>query len=798
MRLRVLSVPLCLGLSFLWSCGGSKATSTPPGMLNAQGGKGGSSGASGGGTAGTSLGLGGSPVGGGGTSNLLGGGGTMTTMTGPGGETPMAQGYDVLPHEDQVISWTAGQPAPTVLFEAYDNGQPYKASWSVDRLDIGGVPVGLSPTATFTATTSAFGVATLTTSFSGGPTLTRHITVKVSLSQNGPTMAMSQQQLVVSSAAQLVKAGGIGGVGGEGLGPTVTDMPTLAALKTPMSPGGVQLGFLYPYDATVWPRGMLPPLLMWTSSMQDADAIKISLDTTSGAFHWDGTFGKPTVDTMSMQPFVRQQIPPDVWQLATSSAGGTTLTGKVDQLTVSLVVAKGGVGYGPIQETWTVAPAALTGTVYYNTYGTALTSHGGAVLGIKPGVPNPSVIAGQNECNVCHSVSDDGSRMIAAHANYNNSFLVDLKTMQTFDLTAPDAYFWGGLSSDGSRMLLGSGTAYEQPQTSEVTFSTTTLGDPMATAATGFPMMFQGGSPRYSPSGAHVAFELLYGGVGGPQDLVVMDRSSSDVFGNPRTLAPGMPGSNIIYGFPEFFPADDGVVFHRGMINCMDGVRYSTRRCDGLPVGTVGNQAQIWWSDLATKTPHPLNNLNGMHADGSNALPQGPNNHGSDIDLNYEPTVIPLPVGGYIWVVFTSRRLYGNLATIDPWNSHPGGDYDPTNYAQVTPKKLWVAAVDLNAQGGTDPSHPAFYLPGQELMAGNMAGVWALDPCKADGSSCTSGDQCCNGFCDPNAAGMNVCGPKQSNQCAKEQEHCMTAADCCNPMDQCINNFCSIVAPHVN
>ena len=29
--------------------------------------------------------------------------------------------------------------------------------------------------------------------------------------------------------------------------------------------------------------------------------------------------------------------------------------------------------------------------------------------------------------------------------------------------------------------------------------------------------------------------------------------------------------------------------------------------------------------------------------------------------MNYEPTVLPVAVGGYYWVVFTSRRAYGNF-----------------------------------------------------------------------------------------------------------------------------------------
>ena len=63
--------------------------------------------------------------------------------------------------------------------------------------------------------------------------------------------------------------------------------------------------------------------------------------------------------------------------------------------------------------------------------------------------------------------------------------------------------------------------------------------------------------------------------------------------------------------------------------------------------------------------------------------------------------------------------------------------------------KLWVAAIDLNAPAGTDPSHPAFYLPAQELLAGNSRGYWVVDPCHVDLTSCETGDECCGGFCRP-------------------------------------------------
>jgi hypothetical protein len=206
----------------------------------------------------------------------------------------------------------------------------------------------------------------------------------------------------------------------------------------------------------------------------------------------------------------------------------------------------------------------------------------------------------------------------------------------------------------------------------------------------------------------------------------------------------------------------------------------------------MGTRAELWWLDLKTKTAHPLDNLNGKNASGT-YLPTGPNAHDDDTTLNYEPTVNPVPSGGYAWVVFTSRRLYGNVATINPFYSDPRF-HDLTSTA--TPKKLWVAAIDLNAPAGTDPSHPAFYLPAQELLAGNSRGYWVVDPCKGDASSCETGDECCGGFCRPGADGGALVCTATVPACAQEFEKCTTNADCCNsPAIQCINGRCAAPGP---
>jgi hypothetical protein len=229
-----------------------------------------------------------------------------------------------------------------------------------------------------------------------------------------------------------------------------------------------------------------------------------------------------------------------------------------------------------------------------------------------------------------------------------------------------------------------------------------------------------------------------------------------------------------------------------------------------------GARSELWWVTTgATPQAIPLLALNGRSAPGVSYLPLLPNNHDGkggvtdpkdsqsevgwdDTTLNYEPTVLPVVVGGYAWVVFTSRRAYGNQLTEVPWMSWPQ-DYDTTNLAMSPTKKLWVAAIDLNAPPGTDPSHPAFYLPAQEILAGNSRGFWVLDPCHPDGATCVSGDQCCNGFCEPGSDGGLVCGSAPvTATCSGAQEACKTTADCCQSAGQslqCIAGFCAQPPP---
>ena len=160
----------------------------------------------------------------------------------------------------------------------------------------------------------------------------------------------------------------------------------------------------------------------------------------------------------------------------------------------------------------------------------------------------------------------------------------------------------------------------------------------------------------------------------------------------------------------------------------------------------------------------------------------------SDYQLNYLPSVNPTEAAGYNWVIFSSRRMYGNVAYGHPWDAEPGTVCE----ASTTPstKKLWVAAVDKDWTPGTDPSHPAFYLPGQELLAGNSNAYWINAACTPVGGLCSTHDDCCGATGNPQdvtteckvVSTATVPATKRCSSlssCSGAGAACTTSGDCC-------------------
>jgi hypothetical protein len=177
----------------------------------------------------------------------------------------------------------------------------------------------------------------------------------------------------------------------------------------------------------------------------------------------------------------------------------------------------------------------------------------------------------------------------------------------------------------------------------------------------------------------------------------------------------------------------------------------------------------------------------------------------ADADKAYQPTVLPFTAGGKRWVIFTSPRSYGNQFN----QRGSGGTGTPTDFS-CGASMLWVAALDDATANGTDRSHPAFFMPGQQVAKitttphyVNERGYLVPSPCKSTGTSCSVDEECCGSSASPATAACrapvgwdpSTGAPAKTCQalsgtCSNAGQSCATGADCCNS-GSCVNFVCA-------
>jgi hypothetical protein len=678
----------------------------------------------------------------------------------------------VTPADPKVTVDPADPSASSVTFKARGDGSD-QVTWAVSNPDFGSI----DDNGVFTPSGRAGGTVEVTATV-GNVVGRVTVTIAIAYRQNGAPAGGNEDAGV----------GGLGGVGGEGLGSAVSD--AIAKILDGKPSVDSSLSLLYPYDETVFPLGILPPLFQWTKgSHGNADGVYVHLSAPP-YFDYKGYFAPPAA-LPAGDAFVRHSVPKDVWTAATRTAAGSTLD-------VEVVVAADGKAWGPMHQSYKIALAPVTGKIYYQAYNTALAHNydektvsgalmGGATLSITVGQESPELVAGKDSsdhsgCRVCHSVSAYGDRMVVQHGEkYVNTSSYDLKNGNKETTPyVPGTVGWAGLYPDGQ---LGLSDTVNVGNSAVEVNGPVALYDMNTGAAVPAPGLSDFatsiGLPAFSPDGKHAVFVLFKGnstpaiGDADGKKLVVMDFDlASKTFSNPRLLW-GATADDPRPSWSSFLPSSNVVVFQRRWQGT-NSETFATRE---------GARGELWWVDLATATAGPMDRTNGIGADGTPYVPKGDNNHDDDVRLSYEPSISPVASGGYAWMVFMSRRMYGNVATIDPWASDPR-KVDLT--AGVTPKKIWMAAIDLSPTPGKDPSHPAFYIPGQELHGVNSRPFFALQPCLSDRGTCTSGIDCCTGFCR-----NGLCQTPPEHSCAVTNEKCTKSADCCDSRNRCIGGFCA-------
>lgn len=527
---------------------------------------------------------------------------------------------------------------------------------------------------------------------------------------------------------------------------TDVDLASLGVLDAPPSGADTKLTtLLYPYDATVFPLGINAPLLMWNAPEAKA-AYRVHLEEKN--YVYDGFF--------SVASPAQLRVPQKFWDTITASNTGDPLV-----LTLTRFDSPSGKALTSVTQKWTIAPASLRGAIYYWT-----TSAGGHMARIRPGTgATPEVING-GKCMGCHAVSADGSTLVAAVEGLpTTDGSGDNRPWVSFDLPtatvrATSGFFAGNVAvnPDGKYTVFGS---------QKLRLGDTKTGLEVAGSGLDAIALDPGSvglmTPAFSPDGKHLAavegsgswYHNLMNG-----KLVTLDfDEATHTFSGLKGLvaASTFPAAEHAIAYPTWTPDSSSIAFHVG--------DYDTG-CDAQGCDAAAKQlGEIW-----------MQNASGAAATMLSTLSDGAPN-AADHNVAYEPTFNPVERGGYFWVVFTSSRDWGNRIT---------------GVANNGKKRLWVAAID-KASGAADPSHPPFFLDGQEEATTNMRGFWALAACTPTkgGGACAAGFECCSGFCD-----KGVCIDVSTESCKDVGVTCTVDAECCNaPYVKCEGGKCAPVKP---
>ncbi len=511
--------------------------------------------------------------------------------------------------------------------------------------------------------------------------------------------------------------------------PTAAQAAAFAAANT----ADPSLNVVYPYDKTVFPRGLPSPLVQWTGG---APNQFFKIEAKSKTFEYTAY---ATVANANGE-YAFPKVPQDAWARLTDSTDGT--------LDVTVQRYDGAKAFLPKALRWSIAGANLKGTVYYTRL---IDLPGGTfVRRIEPGqAPTNATQVNGEQCIACHSVSKDGSRIVGSINGSASPWGVwDARTGQRlYQSTQPSGF--QAISPDGAFVLWRhwSSSSFGADTPPVLRLSTATSDAVLANLSLPAGTPGAPSHPVWSPDGTRIALGVRTAGDG-------LIYTASTIWISKVTLGatPGFSDVKKIIDATAAYPVATAPSF------TPDSKWLAFMRANKSRGSDNDSRGELWISSVDGTTLIRLDRTNG-----TGVLPSA--------DRNWGPSFHPVAAGGYYWVAFYAQRNYGHKFT-------------------SSNRQMWIAAVDLNPVAGTDPSHPAFYIAGQETDATNERPQFTVPPCKPLGATCENGYDCCDGFCRAAEDGGGLVCQKPGTGCARAGERCVVKADCCDQAE-CIGGFCT-------
>lgn len=538
-----------------------------------------------------------------------------------------------------------------------------------------------------------------------------------------------------ASGSAGISGGANGGAGTSGLasrpkpqGDFTVGAPVAPApwTGTPSTTGAVPV-MVYPSSETRFPRNIYRTLFQWKAAGMSQFRLKFEGQGTRVTVYTDGKHAD-CAKAADAGCWVADE---ESWFLISYGNAGQTVTVTVDGLDTTTTPAT-------VRRAKAItigfSKQDVTGAIFY----WSTTSAGIRRANIAAAEPEdyitgkPSTTytnpADAVKCVACHVVSRDGKYLVApVEASSGNSLWVAEVTKDApphplvKQIANTKGHGFATISPDDATVIAAFGGKMWT-----VDRATGAFGQDLSLGG------LQGTHPDWSPDGKQVVFATGAGDGPAGASLAVLPFEGGK-WGTPKTIVEAMSGMSGAAGtggmmmpkpgkgmgvtnlFPMHSPDGKWIAFSRGQKGGHGDLTY-----------------QLWTVPAQGGAPVELVNANRVV---SNQMTDG-------VHENAQATWAP--PGDYHWVAFNSMREYGVVL--------PKGT-----------QQIWVAAIDPAklAQGGVDPSFPAFRLQFQGLEEDNHRAYWTLDvrtsqppppytpppdagACIADYAACDpTADKCC-------------------------------------------------------